>query len=124
MAWFARDMNAILHHSERPFVTRVDALVSAHGDHTYREFLRVPALSLGLFAVASGHADTQEPHLQDEVYLVLAGRAVLDIDGLLTPVSAGSIAYVPARQPHRFIEITDDLQVVVLFAPPEGPPES
>ncbi|MEP7055788.1 MAG: cupin domain-containing protein [Actinomycetota bacterium] len=100
-------------------MTDIDALMSAHGHHTYREFLRVPALSLGLFVAPPGHDDTQQQHQQDEVYLVLGGRAVLDIDGIRTPVGAGSIAYVPARQVHRFIEISDDLRVLVLFAPPE-----
>ena len=40
----------------------------------------------------------------------------------------GSVAYVPSRVPHRFVDITDDLEVAVVFAPPEAvvfaPPES
>jgi mannose-6-phosphate isomerase-like protein (cupin superfamily) len=52
---------------------------------------------------------------------VLGGRAVLEIDGVGSPAAPGSIAYVPARVPHRFVGITEDLQVVVLFAPPEAP---
>jgi mannose-6-phosphate isomerase-like protein (cupin superfamily) len=106
--------------SERPLVTSVDALAAEQGDHTYRKFLRVPAMSLGLFAVGPGHVDTQQPHEQDEVYLVVAGRAVLDVAGSRTPVAAGSIAYLPAGVPHRFLDITEDLRVVAVFSPP-GP---
>jgi len=94
------------------------ALLAAHHGATYREVLRVPALSLGLFAVGRGHDDTQSPHQQDEVYVVVGGAAVLDIAGERSAVAAGSVAYVPALVPHCFVEITDDLRVVVVFAPP------
>jgi mannose-6-phosphate isomerase-like protein (cupin superfamily) len=77
-------------------------------------------MSPGLFAAAPGIVDTQQPHKQDEVYLVVAGRAVLDIAGTRTPVTAGSIAYLPAGEPHRFVGITEDLRVVAVFSPP-GP---
>ncbi|SOE00387.1 cupin domain-containing protein [Blastococcus haudaquaticus] len=106
--------------SERPLVTTVDALLAEQGVRAYREFLRVPVMSLGLFAPAPGHVDTQQPHEQDEVYLVVAGRAVLEIGGTRTPVAAGSIAYLPAGEPHRFMEISEDLRVVAVFSPP-GP---
>ena len=101
-----------------PLVVDLRDLLREQGGRTYRQFLTVPALSVGLFAVPAGHADTQQPHAQDEVYVVLAGTAVLDVDGTRTPVAAGSIAYVPADVAHRFVEITDDLQVAVVFSPP------
>ena len=100
-------------------VVGLHELLAEHGDAAYREVLRVPALSLGLFAAPPGHLDTQEPHGQDEVYVVLAGSAVLDVDGECTPVGAGSVAYVPAGVPHRFRDVQGDLRVVVVFAPPE-----
>lgn len=99
-------------------VSDLAALLAAHLGATYREVLRVPALSLRPFAVGPGHDDTQTPHQQNEVYVVLGGAAVLDIAGKRSAVAAGSIAYVPALVPHRFVEITDDLRVIVLFSPP------
>jgi mannose-6-phosphate isomerase-like protein (cupin superfamily) len=110
-----------VHNVESPVVTDLAALTLMHGDRTYREFLRVPALSLGVFAPPAGHDDTQQPHQQDEVYVVLAGRAVLEIDGVGSPVAPGAVVYVPARVPHRFVDITEDLRIIVLFAPPEVP---
>ncbi|GAA2728172.1 cupin domain-containing protein [Cellulomonas aerilata] len=107
------------HGDERPLLIDLVELLAAHGDHTYREFLRVPALSLGLFAAPPGHEDTQQPHERDEVYVVLEGRAVLEVSGTRAPVSAGSVAYVPARAPHRFVQVSEDLRVLVLFAPPD-----
>ena len=46
------------HEHQRPLPTDLDAPLAAHGDHTYREFLRVPALSLGLFAAPPGQTGT------------------------------------------------------------------
>ncbi len=62
-----------------PWVASLTELLAEHGDATYREVLRVPALSLGLFAAAPGHDDMQSPHEVDEVYVVVAGRAVLEV---------------------------------------------
>lgn len=100
------------------FVSDLPELLAAQGVSTYREFLRTPALSLGLFAAPIGHADTQSPHDEDEVYVVVAGEAVLDVDGDRTHMSTGSVAYVPAHVPHRFLDISRDLRVMVAFVPP------
>ena len=105
--------------ARQALVTHVDGLVAEHGSTRYTEFLRVPALSLGLFAVGAGHEDTQSPHRQDEVYVVVAGRATLVVDGVGAEVSAGSAAYVPAGVLHRFEDVSEDLRVYVVFAPPE-----
>lgn len=102
-----------------PLVTDLAALLDVHDGATYREVLRVPALSLGLFAVGPGHVDDQGVHDVDEVYVVLAGRAQFEVDGRRTAVHAGSVLYVPRGTAHRFTGISEDLRVVVVFAPPE-----
>ncbi len=94
--------------------------MAEHGSSRYREFLQVPALSLGLFAVGPEHSDSQEPHQQDEVYVVAAGRATLVVAGAEKAVGPGSIAYVPAGVPHRFVNVSENLRVYVMFAPPEA----
>ena len=86
----------------------------------YLEFVRRPALSAGLYRLAAGEPDPQQPHTEDEVYVVLAGRAVLRAGGDDLAVTAGSIAFVPAGEEHRFHSITEDLLVVVFFGPAEG----
>jgi hypothetical protein len=73
-------------------VAGLGELLAEHGDATYREVLRVPAMSLGLFAAASGHDDRQSPHDVDEVYVVVSGRAVLEVDGVPMPVETGTVA--------------------------------
>ena len=103
-----------------PLVVDVGALPTGPDGRAYREIARVPALSLGVFAAGPGHRDTQQPHREDEVYVVLSGTAVLVIEDSRTPVAAGSVAYVPAGMPHRFDDIAGDLRIVVVFAPPES----
>ena len=41
----------------------------------YLEFLNVPALNCGIYFLAAGSTDMQAPHDEDEVYMVLSGKA-------------------------------------------------
>lgn len=84
------------------------------------EQLRVPALSIGTYCVPVGGEDTQQPHTEDEVYVVTAGRARIVADSGSAPVCPGTVIYVPAGERHRFVDITEDLAVLVIFAPAEG----
>jgi mannose-6-phosphate isomerase-like protein (cupin superfamily) len=86
----------------------------------YREFLRVPSLSLGLYRHEVGASVPQEPHTEDEVYFVVSGRGAIEIDGAGHAVTSGSVVYVPAGAAHHFHDVTEPLQVLVAFAPPEG----
>ncbi len=85
----------------------------------YLEFLRVPALSMGVYTLPAGSIDPQQPHTEDEVYYVAHGMATIQVGGEDRPVVPGSIVYVPARVDHRFHNIIEDLTVLVFFAPAE-----
>ena len=85
----------------------------------YLEFLRVPALSAGLYMLAAGAVDMQEPHTEDEIYYVISGRGFIQVDQESRPVEAGSLIFVNANVEHRFHTITEDLRVLVIFAPAE-----
>lgn len=87
----------------------------------YHEFLRVPALSAGVYVLPVGGSDPQTRHAEDEVYYVVRGRGMLQVGGVDVPVSPESVVYVPARVAHRFHTITEELNVLVFFAPAEGP---
>jgi mannose-6-phosphate isomerase-like protein (cupin superfamily) len=86
----------------------------------YLEFLRVPAISMGIYKVPAGGVDRQEPHAEDEVYLVLEGRGRFVIGEEDSAVEAGHLLFVPARMPHRFHDISEDLVLLVFFAPAES----
>jgi len=89
------------------------------GAHPYREFLRVPSMSAGLYELSAGEADGQLPHSEDELYYVVAGRAIIRVGDEDAPVAAGSLVFVAAQVEHRFHDITEDLRVLVFFAPAE-----
>jgi mannose-6-phosphate isomerase-like protein (cupin superfamily) len=86
---------------------------------SYLEFLRVPAMSVGLYELPAGADDPQQPHTEDELYIVTAGRAILRVAEEDIPVASGSLVFVPATVPHRFHSITEALSVLVVFAPAE-----
>lgn len=83
------------------------------------EHLRVSDLSVGTYSIAAGAEDDQEPHTEDEIYVVTEGQATLEAGGQAVPVGPGSVIYVPAGEPHHFTSVTSDLAVLVLFAPAE-----
>jgi mannose-6-phosphate isomerase-like protein (cupin superfamily) len=85
----------------------------------YLEFLRVPALSAGLYVLPAGGDDPQSPHKEDEMYYVVRGRARMRVGSEDQAVSQGSIIFVAAAVEHRFYEITEELTVLVFFAPAE-----
>jgi mannose-6-phosphate isomerase-like protein (cupin superfamily) len=81
----------------------------------YLEFLRVPALSCGLYRLRAGTEDNQSSHDEDEVYFVLKGRAKIVQGGETKPIHRGSILYIPADSEHRFVDIEEDLSLLVFF---------
>ena len=87
---------------------------------TYVEHLRRPDLSMGTYSLLAGAEDTQEPHTEDEIYVVTSGRARFTSSGETIDVAAGSVFFVAAHEVHRFHEITEDLAVLVFFGPAEG----
>ncbi len=86
----------------------------------YLEFLRSEALSAGLYELPAGGTDPQQPHAEDEVYVVMSGRAQIRVGDEDRPVGPGTVVYVAAGVEHRFYDIGEDLRVLVIFAPPEG----
>jgi mannose-6-phosphate isomerase-like protein (cupin superfamily) len=86
----------------------------------YIEFLRVPDLSVGLYVLAPGQPDLQQPHTEDEVYYVVAGSGRITVGDEGRDVRAGSIVFVAATVPHHFHDITDELTILVAFGPAEG----
>ena len=90
------------------------------GGKRYHEFLRVPAMSAGVYVLAAGSSDPQKPHGEDELYYVVRGRARMRIAEQEQAVSAGSVIFVAAQVEHRFFEITEELVVLVFFAPEES----
>lgn len=94
----------------------------AGGKVAYQEFLRVPSLSCGVYHLPAGSQDMQSPHDEDEVYLVLEGRARMKTGEELQDVRPGTVLYIRATETHSFFEIEEDMTLLVFFAaqPPEA----
>ncbi len=85
----------------------------------YMEFLRTDTMSLGLYVLPKGDTDPQLPHVEDEVYYVVSGAATLRVGSEDRPVKPGSLVYVEAGAEHKFHSITENLTLLVMFAPPQ-----
>lgn len=84
------------------------------------EHLRTADLSVGTYSVPLDGQDDQQPHTEDEIYLVVTGRGELRTPDRTVSVGPGSVIFVPAHEEHRFVNLTEPLTVVVVFAPAEG----
>jgi mannose-6-phosphate isomerase-like protein (cupin superfamily) len=86
----------------------------------WQEHLEVPDLSCGTYSLPAGGSDRQSPHTEDEIYVVTRGRATLWTPGGAAPMGPGDVAFVPAGEKHRFVDIVEDFAVVVVFGPAEN----
>jgi mannose-6-phosphate isomerase-like protein (cupin superfamily) len=92
----------------------------AQSGKPYREFLRVPAMSAGLYVLPAGGTDLQRPHHEDEIYYVVRGRSRFQAGAEDREVSAGGVIFVAAEVEHRFYDVVEELAVLVFFAPAES----
>jgi quercetin dioxygenase-like cupin family protein len=91
----------------------------ADAGKSYWEFLRVPAMSAGVYTLPAGGTDPQKPHAEDEMYYVVRGQARMRVGSEDRAVSQGSVIFVAAHAEHRFYDIEEELVVLVFFAPAE-----
>ena len=91
----------------------------ANTDLPYLEFMRVESMSGYIYELPAGTVDEQTPHDQDEIYYVVKGRSDLTVDGETVAIKPGDILYVKKFAQHLFSNITEDLSLLVVFAPPD-----
>jgi len=73
-----------------------------------------PGLELGVYVLVAPEPDRQQPHDDDEVYLVLEGSGTLEVEGERVEVREGQAVFVPAGADHRFVGY-EQLAVLVVF---------
>ena len=76
-------------------------------------------LELGVYVLVAPEADKQQPHEDDEVYVVLEGSGVLEVEGRKVPVKEGDAVFVEAGADHRFTAY-EQLAVLVIFERARG----
>src|SRR6266481_5108697 len=79
--------------------------------------LRTSSMSVGLYTLAVGAHDGQSPHSEDEVYVELAGQCQMTVAEDTQELEFGSVVVVEKGVPHRFHDISNELRVLVFFAP-------
>jgi mannose-6-phosphate isomerase-like protein (cupin superfamily) len=73
-----------------------------------------PGLEIGVYVLVAPEPDRQQPHDDDEVYVVLEGHGTLDIAGEQVDLRDGHAVFVPAGADHRFSGY-EQLSVLVIF---------
>jgi mannose-6-phosphate isomerase-like protein (cupin superfamily) len=89
-----------------------ERLAAANGG--YEVVHRSPGLELGVYVLVAPEPDRQQPHADDEVYVVLEGSGVLEVGGERVELREGHATFVPAGAEHRFVGY-EQLSVLVIF---------
>jgi mannose-6-phosphate isomerase-like protein (cupin superfamily) len=84
----------------------------------FAELFRHGTLSVEIFAPRA--VDTQKPHAQDEVYIVLEGSGDFVHHEERRRAGRGDLIFVPAGDPHRFENFSADFTLWVVFHGPAG----
>lgn len=92
--------------------------VAGSEDGRYGVLKRRGTLEIGYYA--PGDSDPQEPHEQDEVYVVASGRGTFLCAGERRPFETGEVLFVPAGIEHRFEDMSEDFGAWVIFYGPPG----
>ncbi len=74
-----------------------------------------PGLEVGVYVLVAPEPDRQQPHADDELYVVLDGRGTLTVEGKEIPLTTGQAVFVPAGAEHQFTGY-EGLSVLVVFA--------
>jgi mannose-6-phosphate isomerase-like protein (cupin superfamily) len=80
----------------------------------YEVVHKSPGLEVGVYVLVAPEPDRQQPHADDEVYVVLEGRGILEVEGERVELSEGHAVFVPAGAEHRFSGY-EQLVVLVIF---------
>jgi mannose-6-phosphate isomerase-like protein (cupin superfamily) len=73
-----------------------------------------PGLEIGVYVLVAPEPDRQQPHEDDEVYIVLDGTGVLEVEGQKVELREGHALFVPAHAEHRFSGY-ESLSLLVIF---------
>jgi mannose-6-phosphate isomerase-like protein (cupin superfamily) len=97
-----------------------DGLAQIPGANEERSALLFRHGTMKLKTYAPRISDPQEPHTQDELYLVAQGHGYFVRGDDRVEFSTGDALFAEAGVPHRFEAFSNDLVVWVVFYGPEG----
>jgi mannose-6-phosphate isomerase-like protein (cupin superfamily) len=82
----------------------------------FLNFFDLKHLQAGILRLKPGERDTQEPHLLDEIYLVLEGDGFIEIGKKAYTLKKDLFIFVPAEVKHRFYGNTKEILVIYFFS--------
>jgi len=88
------------------------------GDGTYGVLLEHGTLELGFYKPDG--SDPQQPHEQDEIYIVQSGNGFFVCGESRQAFEPGEALFVPAGEVHRFEDFSDDFAAWVIFYGPDS----
>ena len=100
--------------STHPFDIEAAKQRLAAGTGGYQVVHESAGLEIGVYVLVAPEPDRQQPHEDDEVYVVLEGSGALEIEGSPVELREGHAIFVPAGAEHRFVGY-EHLAVLVIF---------
>src|SRR5687768_1608148 len=91
----------------------------ADGEGGYEVVHSSPGLEVGVYVLVAPEPDRQQPHEDDEVYVVLEGRGTLEVEGSEVDMEEGQTMFVAAGAEHRFTGY-ESLSLLVIFTRDTG----
>jgi mannose-6-phosphate isomerase-like protein (cupin superfamily) len=111
-SWHAPDVEALPPAHAFDVEGAKERLAAANGG--YEVVHRSAGLEIGVYVLVAPEPDRQQPHEDDEVYVVLEGRGTLEVDDSAVELREGHAVFVPAGAEHRFVGY-EQLSVLVIF---------
>jgi mannose-6-phosphate isomerase-like protein (cupin superfamily) len=87
------------------------------GDGGYEIVHTSPGLEVGVYVLVAPEPDRQQPHEDDEVYVVLEGGGTLQVENEEVDLVEGQAMFVAAHAEHRFTAY-ERLSLLVIFTRP------
>ncbi|HEV7330174.1 MAG TPA: cupin domain-containing protein [Flavisolibacter sp.] len=88
------------------------------GNHPFTVLFQHGTLQIEYFAPHI--TDNQQPHEQDEIYIIISGAGLLVCDEKGYNCKSNDVLFVPAGAKHHFENFTDDFATWVIFYGPKG----
>lgn len=103
---------------QRMTVEKALAAIRDSDDGLYCVLLEHGSMELGHYKPDT--IDEQNPHEQDEIYIVQSGTGTFLRDDESIPFEPGDALFVAAGIAHRFVDFSDDFSAWVIFYGPAG----
>ena len=103
---------------ERHTTERGLNLIAESTEKPYGVFLKHGSMELGYYK--PNVTDRQQPHRQDEIYIIQSGSGYIVTEDSRQPFQAGEALFVRAGIVHRFEDFTEDFAAWVIFYGPDN----